>query len=149
MNAIAKHIMVLLSFVGPLVFTCPAQEIQPGRVTVNSPDRIERLVEKHKEISKLHPEFEGYRVQIFFDSGNSSKSRAFEAYKNFLSRYPGHEAYVVYQEPNYKVRAGDFRTRLEAEGFLLLVVADFPSAFVIKDMIKFPPLRSGSEISQP
>jgi hypothetical protein len=142
------HIILLL-FAILTSWWCSAQNDHSGKVTINAPTNIDRLVEKHREISKLHPEFEGYRVQIFFDSGNNSKSKAFEAYKNFLSRYPGYEAYVVYQEPNYKVRAGDFRTRLEAEGFLRQVVADFPSAFVIKDMIKFPPLDGGINISQP
>ena len=126
-----------------------AQDGSNGRVSISEHGRITRLVEKHREISKAHPEFDGFRVQIFFDSGNNSKSRAYEVYKNFLASYPEHEAYVVFQEPNYKVRVGDFRTRIEAEGFLQQIVAIYPSSFVIKDQIKFPPLNHQNEHNEP
>lgn len=112
-----------------------------GRVVVSASEKISRLVEKHKEISKLHPETDGFRVQIYFDSGHNSKSKAFEVYKNFIAKYPETDAYITFQEPNYKVRVGDFRTRMEAEGFLQQVLADFPSAFVIKGKILFPNLN--------
>ena len=57
-----------------------------------------------------------------------------------MSAYPGIMAYVVYHEPNYKVRVGDFRTRIEAEGFMKRIMGEYPSAFVIKDKILFPKL---------
>lgn len=112
-----------------------------GQVRVKQSEKIRQLLEKHKEISSLYPEIDGFRVQVYFNSGHNSKSQAFEVYKQFIAKHPGTEAYVSYQEPNYKVRVGDFRTRLEAEGFLRKIQADYPSAFVIKDQIMFPPLK--------
>jgi hypothetical protein len=111
------------------------------QVSVKQADEIRLLLEKHRDICKLFPEIDGFRIQIYFNSGHNSKSQAFEVYKQFIANYPGVEAYVSYQEPNYKVRAGDFRTRLEAEGFLRKIQADYPSAFVIKDQVLFPPLH--------
>lgn len=143
------HITALCILSVLLTLKSTAQDAPNGRVSISEHGRITRLVEKHKEISKSHPEFDGFRVQIFFDSGNNSKSRAYEVYKSFLASYPEHEAYVVFQEPNYKVRVGDFRTRLEAEGFLQQIVAIYPSSFVIKDQIKFPPLNQNSDQSEP
>ncbi|HRZ76622.1 MAG TPA: SPOR domain-containing protein, partial [Bacteroidales bacterium] len=49
----------------------------------------------------------------------------------------------------YKVRVGDFRTRLEAEGFLQQILTEYPGAFVIKDMIRFPPLGGTGVSIQP
>lgn len=121
-----------------LAFNTHAQD--SGRVVVNASYKIDRLLDKHKEINKLYPEINGFRVQVYFDSGHNSKKKAFEVYKEFVAKYPEVEAYVSFQEPNYKVRVGDFRTRLEAEGFMQEILADYPSAFVIQDKIQFPPL---------
>ncbi|MCU0370770.1 MAG: SPOR domain-containing protein, partial [Bacteroidales bacterium] len=80
----------------------------------------------------------GYRIQIFFDSGPNSSDRAKQAMEEFLSRYPEIPAYVNWKAPNYRVRVGDFRTRLEAEKTLQSILVDYPNAWVIKDEINFP-----------
>ena len=80
----------------------------------------------------------GYRIQIFFDSGLNSSDRARQARDEFLLRYPDIQAYVSWKAPNYRVRIGDFRTRLEAEKTLQLILIDYPNAWVIKDEINFP-----------
>lgn len=126
-------------FLSLLPFKLIAQDT--GQVIIDASYKIERLVDKHIEINKLHPEIDGYRVQVYFDSGRNSKSKAFDVYKEFVAKYPGVEAYVTFQEPNYKVRVGDFRTRLEAQGFMQEILEAYPSAFVIKDKIQFPPLN--------
>ena len=38
----------------------------------------------------------------------------------------------------YRVRVGDFRTRLEAEKFLRKISRKYPGAWVIQDYINFP-----------
>ena len=55
----------------------------------------------------------------------------------FNAKYPDIEAYVVYEEPNFKVKIGDFRTRMEARGFVQQIKTEFPDAFVILDQITF------------
>ena len=80
----------------------------------------------------------GFRIQIFFDSGLNSSDRARQARDEFLLRYPDIQAYVSWKAPNYRVRIGDFRTRLEAEKTLQLILIDYPNAWVIKDEINFP-----------
>ncbi len=83
----------------------------------------------------------GYRIQIFFDSGLNSSDRAKQARDEFLARYPDIQAYVNWKAPNYRVRVGDFKTRLEAEKTLQLILIDYPNAWVIKDEINFPQLN--------
>ena len=83
---------------------------------------------------------DGYRVQIFFDAGNNSLNRANNVVEKFQLLYPSDTAYVSFSEPYYKVRVGDFRTKLDAEGYLQEVLPDYPNAFVIKDRINFPKL---------
>lgn len=104
-------------------------------------DRIDELVNKHIEVNRIQQTIPGFRINIFFQSGNNSKANANNIKLQFNEKYPNVEAYVVYEEPHFKVKVGDFRTRMEARGFLQQIKFDFPDAFVIKDMINFPKLN--------
>lgn len=116
-----------------------AQGSTPGKVTVVQDERIVNLIAKHINLGEKG-KLEGFRVQIFYDSGNNSKNRAFAKKSQFLAMYPEIGAYLSFQSPNYKVRVGDFRTRLDAEGFKAKIVGTFTDAFVVKDEINYPDL---------
>jgi hypothetical protein len=57
----------------------------------------------------------------------------------FSGQYPEIRAYLSFKEPYYRVRVGDFRTRLEAEGFMKSVKTEYPNAFATADKINPPP----------
>ena len=48
----------------------------PGGVEVIVDPAITALVEKHIQVNQAREGIPGYRIQIFFDSGNNSKTRA-------------------------------------------------------------------------
>jgi hypothetical protein len=96
------------------------------------------LIAKYTNQNQTKPIISGYRVQIFFDSGNQSKKKANDVKTQFLAKNPDIPCYLVYQSPNFKVRVGDFRTRYEAYKFYREIKNDFPSAFIVKDEINFP-----------
>ena len=50
--------------------------------------------------------------------------------------------YLIFQEPYYKVRIGDYRTKMEAEAFLKKISGSYSNAFVVKDEINFPKLEN-------
>jgi hypothetical protein len=108
--------------------------------------RIDSLVLMHRkamEMNLAHEEHDGivgYRIQIFFDSGNNSKNRAIWVKNQFDSRYSQTPSYIIFGEPYYRIRVGDFRTKLEAEAFLRRISRRYPNAFVILNKIKFPKL---------
>jgi len=100
------------------------------------------LVEKHITFNENRDGVEGFRIQIFFDSGNNSKSKAVAAMNDFKTKYSNTEAYLIFQEPNYKVRIGDFRTRMDAQRFLHKISDEYPTAFIVKDNdINYPNLE--------
>lgn len=121
-----------------LIFQCV--NAQKGNVQVIAEDRIDLLVEKHKYHNRHQPELEGWRIQIFFDAGANSKRRATEVQNRFTSRHHGTEAYLSFKEPYYRVRVGDFRTRIEAEGFLQKIKGEYPNGFAVSESINPPPL---------
>jgi hypothetical protein len=84
--------------------------------------------------------FAGYRVQIYMDSGNQARLKTQRSRAAFEEEYPGVSAYIVYEEPNFKLRVGDFRTRLDARRFLEKIKNSYPGAYIVLDVIQFPPL---------
>ena len=107
-----------------------------GRVEIKGDVAVAQLVQKHIELNERIRTIPGYRIQVASLSGTSSKNRAFEMKERIREAYPGVEAYVVFDEPNFKVKVGDFRTRLEAYVFLQHIRMDFPGT-IIRDNI-FP-----------
>lgn len=99
---------------------------------------VDDLVQKHIEVNQNRNGISGYRIQIFFDSGNNSKTRGQSVYETFTARNPDVRAYLTFKAPNYKVRVGDFRTRLDAVRFLQQILPDYPGAYVISDHINLP-----------
>jgi len=114
-----------------------------GNIEFIQDPRVDRLVKKHIGFSDAKDGMDGYKIQIYFDSGNGSKSKAYGQKAKFLSKYPDVGADMVYQEPNYKVRVGNFRTRMEAQGFLNEIKGDFESAFIVIDVIDLPDIDDG------
>lgn len=117
---------------------------QSGYVKINADSRVEALMDKYIYLNRHQSTLEGWRVQIFFDSGANSKRRATESLNRFTSKYSGTDAYLSFKEPYYRVRVGDFRTRLEAEGFLQEIYAIYPNAFTVNDKINSPVLSSST-----
>ena len=72
----------------------------------------------------------GYRVQIHF---GSNREVAKDIKSKFMQKYSDVGAYEEYDMPNFKIRVGDFRSRLDAFRFLKQLGSDFPSAFIVQD----------------
>jgi len=104
--------------------------------SVNRDPRIDRLLEKHRQYNQSNQGVDGFRVQIFFDSGNNSKKAAQTARERFMEVYPEVSAYLTFKAPYYRVRVGDFRTKLEAEGFLFQLATTYPNAFTVPDRVQ-------------
>jgi hypothetical protein len=109
-----------------------------GNISLIQDDKVDLLVQKHVQINQNRNGIDGYRIQIFFDSGNNSKTRARSIYDSFLVNYPDVGAYLTFKSPNYKVRVGDFRTRLDAQRFLNEILPEYPNAWIIEDQINLP-----------
>ena len=54
----------------------------------------------------------------------------------FDQKFPKITSYVTYFEPNFRLRVGDFRTKLDAYR-LPEINAAYPGAFIIRDKIEY------------
>jgi hypothetical protein len=128
-----KKLLITLCFLSILCIG----NAQKKNITVIEDNGVSSLVEKHIYLNEKQ-KIIGWRIQIFFDSGNNSKSKAYSKKGVFMAMYPDMSVYLMFQSPYYKVRVGDFRTRMDAEGFKQKLLGTFPDAFVVKDEIRPP-----------
>ncbi len=108
-----------------------------GKITFVQDRKIDELLVKHIEINSK-TRIKGYRVKIHF---GADKNKAKEIKAKFMSQFPAVAAYEKYDQPNFNIRVGDFRTKLEAYKFLKEIQSEFPAAFIVQDEIELPELN--------
>lgn len=113
--------------------------IKAQEINVQKEAGIEELTTKYIQANEKVKSISGFRVQIFFDSGNNSRNAAETTQSKFRAKYHEIPSYLTFREPNFRIRVGDFRTRHQARGFLRQIQADYPNGFVIKDEINLSP----------
>lgn len=138
-----KRPFILLMVLGTCLLTLTAQaqnrytyggNRSKGTIVVTGDVAVKQLVEKHIDLNERVRTIPGFRIQVASLSGTASKNRAFEMKDRLKASYPEVEAYVVYDEPNFKVKVGDFRTRLDAYLFLQRIRGDYPGT-IIRDNV--------------
>ena len=107
-----------------------------NKVEIVEDYKIKKLLRKQIELNKERPT-KGYRVKIHF---GADKSQAYEIKKEFSEKFKEIPVYFKYDQPNFNVRVGDFRTKLEAYKCLKEIQSEYPSAFIVQDEIEFPEL---------
>ncbi|MBX2972372.1 MAG: SPOR domain-containing protein [Flavobacteriales bacterium] len=118
---------------GPMPTTYPPATDGPGDVVVTLTPEISKLLNAYSE--HKHPQ-KGYRVQIFL--GDRATAEATK--RAFLQKNPDVPAYLSWLAPNFRLRVGDLRTRLEAERLLRDLKTAYPGSYIVPDGIEMPPL---------
>jgi len=111
-----------------------------GKIQIFQDANVRVLMNDYVKSKKNEKGMNGYRVQIFFGSGHNSRENANNTRNAFVSKYQNIPVHVVFEEPNFKVRVGDFRTKSEALEVLMEVKEDYEGAYIVKDFIEFPEL---------
>lgn len=104
-----------------------------GEVVVHESARIQALM---KDYAGTKQPLKGYRVQIFL----GDRTKAEETRRSFLVRHPDTPAYLDYLAPNFRVRIGDQRTKLEGEKLKQALLNEFPGLYVVPCEIEMPRL---------
>ena len=105
--------------------------ITPGDVTIRVAPGIEGTMEQFAEVKHIR---KGYRVQVFL----GDRKTAEETKRTFLQKYPDTPAYLSWLAPNFRLRVGDLRTRLEAERLLRDMKVIYPGSYIVPDDIEMP-----------
>ena len=104
-----------------------------GQVTIHESARIQALMKDYAGTKQL---LKGYRVQIFL----GDRTKAEETRRSFLVKHPDTPAYLDYLAPNFRVRVGDQRSKLEGEKLKQSLIAEYPGLYVVPCEIEMPRL---------
>ena len=133
-----KRIICLSAFV---LWAVIAFAQSHGSVHVDKDSRIESLISKQRSLYSIDSSFSGYRIHIFMEIGNQALDHAKSVKAQFERAFPDIPIYLTYSEPYFRLRAGDFRNRVEAEKCLRRIKPRFKEAFVTADMIYRPKIN--------
>ncbi len=110
-----------------------------GQVQVFKDSRIDKLTEFSgtPQAGRNTVTLKGFRIQAFFDQ---DKNQVNQKRAEYLARFDSQPAYIDFLAPNFRLRIGDFRTKLDAQCYLDKIKILFPDAIIVQDDIELPVL---------
>ena len=86
------------------------------------------LVSEPKSVS-------GYRIVIFMSNTQTARRDAVAVQENFATMFPQEQSYLTYENPYFKVAAGNCVSQEEAMILLGKLRRSFPKAFIMRETI--------------
>lgn len=110
-----------------------AQE-NPNTSQMQTDLKVKQLIDKKASYNRLNNgEYDGFRIKIHF---GVDRVKAREIKTKFSQKFQDYTPYEDYDQPNFIIVVGDFRTKLEAFEALKKVQIEFPNSFIIKSKIR-------------
>ncbi|MCH5685020.1 SPOR domain-containing protein [Niabella sp. W65] len=106
--------------------------------------RIDILLKKQAEANDLSTRntskrrtARGYRLLVV---SSNNRNEALAARTKVLTNFPELKAYMWYQSPYYKVKAGNFTSRNDAQAYQKRMASMFPgNIFIMNDIVEVKP----------
>ena len=117
-------------------------------VIVHKDPRIDALVKKQAAINLAVKKstgrtMKGYRLLVI---NTNSRDEAIAAKTKIYTHFPDQKAYLNYQTPFFKLKAGNYQTRDEAKQYQKLMNSLFPKGvFIISDTIEVKPEKENED----
>jgi hypothetical protein len=111
-------------------------------VIIHKDPRLELLIKKQAYINEVTSRDsrrtdKGFRLMII---STTSRDEAIAAKTKIYTYFPDLKAYLWYQSPYFRVKAGNFKDRKDAEAYQKRMNTYFPrGVFIMKDVIEVKP----------
>lgn len=128
-------LLIVFVFAAPTIWA--QSDTAQGTLVINADKKIDEYLQQRKTERQTDSLTKGYRIQIVI---TDKRTDAKDAKEKFTNKYPNCPAYLIFDSPHFKVRVGDFKTRIDAQALLFKLTEDFPTLFLIEDKINPPPL---------
>ena len=118
----------------------PAQDT--SSIVIHKDPRVEVLVKKQSEVNAAIRKAntrsgKGYRILVLT---TNKRDEAIAAKTKIYSYFPELKSYLLYQSPNFRLKAGNFKTKEDAEQYLKSLSSYFPKGvFIVNDTIELNP----------
>jgi len=133
----------LLLFFILLGLNATAQKTDSGTVNIHADQRLAVVVNKPSNANRAFiGKVRGFRVQIY--NGNDRK-KASQAKLDFMRAFPGVRSYMIYNNPQFRIRVGDFRTRKEAMDLYNKAAARFNPCMIVPDVVNINTVKKAKE----
>jgi hypothetical protein len=108
-----------------------------NNIKLIQPPSIGLLLEEHKDFLHKVESVPGYRIQIRTFTRLQEGTNALNAFER---TFPDVQAYLLFIEPHYRLRAGDFLDRVEANRVMHKLRSRYPECFIVKDEVRLDAL---------
>ena len=148
MNRIFFLFALIFSFTANAQDTTRRSLTDSNMVIVHKDPRLDLLVKKQAQINEVTTREgrrtdKGYRLMII---STSNRDEAIAAKTKVYTYFPELKAYLWHQSPYYKVKAGNFKDRKDAEAYQRRLNTYFPNGvFIMKDIIEVKPSKNNEE----
>lgn len=113
-----------------------------GNVKLSTSPSIDNLLKLHIKQCKKSKTFSGYRIQIHSTSSYGSNMAHLKQMRdNFEKTFPDIPAYLNYFDPDFKIRVGNFHSKLECIPTLHRIKKQYPSSYPVKTTITLDELK--------
>lgn len=94
---------------------------------------------KHRTEAKEEAEgMEGFRIQVYF---GDDRKEAEKVKTDLEELFPDFKCYTIIELPYYKVRIGNFRSRVAAQALFFALQHIYPNVFIVSDKIDWPSIQ--------
>ncbi|MBI1305757.1 MAG: hypothetical protein GC181_03980 [Bacteroidetes bacterium] len=128
--------ILILSY---LVLLSAITALAQGKVEISGADKLEEKIKQKVEETDT-TQISGYRIQIYFGHNRNEALAVESKFKSYFSEWSS-ECYVVYYEPNWRVRVGNYYSKIDAQPMMKELQKEFDNVFLIRDKITLPVLR--------
>lgn len=121
-------------------------------VIVHKDPRIDALIKKQAAVNIAAKKatgrtMRGYRLLVL---NTNSRDEAIAAKTKIYTHFPDLKAYLTFQSPFFKLKAGNFQTREDAKRYQSLFNIIFPKGvYVISDIIEVAPEKEPEDSLSP
>ena len=131
---------IFFAFLIFIVYESNGQDVvDSNSIIVRKDPRIDLLVKKQAQINEVtsregRKSGKGYRLMII---STNNRDEAIAAKTKIYTYFPELKAYLWHQSPYYKVKAGNFKDRKDAEAYQRRLNSYFPKGvFIMNDTIE-------------
>jgi hypothetical protein len=111
---------------------------QAGEVQIIQEKKLDEVLLLFMEQNRKMDGIPCYWIRIYAGSAYDAREKAYETKARFLRNYERIRNDVIYDDPNFKVYIGGYRSKSETLKLLNRIKKDFPTAFIVYDVIDFP-----------
>ena len=129
-----KVIVFIIYFFPILIFS----QSKNNTFEIRNEKGIEYLVNKYENILKNTGGINGWRLQLKF---KAKESEIIKIKLKFIKLFPNIPVFLEYQEPYYRIRVGNCRTKLEALKIKYLIKKHFTDTYPVPEIISITDLN--------